>query len=173
MPSHFYVPVYTGPLVQNRTASTLGSESNLHLTLSSFGSSFFSSHYISFHQSISPKSKGLYYPLLFLYISYTLYLYILPWSTKLRRPQPEFFPRSFCQVSGCFYVSSGTFSTQLRAQQSQVNGWHYSLPPTSRLQVSTPICLRMIVVQLASTRMERLQRLRYHQMCDVIDFFLM
>ena len=71
MPSHFYVPVYTRPLVQNRTASTLGSESNLHLTLSSFGSSFFSSHYISFHQSISPKSKGLYYPLLFLYISYT------------------------------------------------------------------------------------------------------
>ena len=88
MPSHFYVPVYTRPLVQNRTASTLGSESNLHLTLSSFGSSSFSSHYISFHQSISPKSKGLYYPLLFLYISYTLYSYILPWSTKLRRPQP-------------------------------------------------------------------------------------
>ena len=88
MPSHFYVPVYIRPLVQNRTASTLGSESNLHLTLSSFGSSFFSSHYISFHQSISPKSKGLYYPLLFLYISYTLYSYILPWSTKLRRPQP-------------------------------------------------------------------------------------
>jgi hypothetical protein len=40
MPSHFYGPVYTRPLVQNRTASTLGSESNLHLTLSSFGSSF-------------------------------------------------------------------------------------------------------------------------------------
>ena len=47
MPSHFYVPVYIRPLVQNRTASTLGSESNLHLTLSSFGSSFFSAHYIT------------------------------------------------------------------------------------------------------------------------------
>ena len=88
MPSHFYIPVYTQPLVQNQMASTLGSESNLHLTLTSFGSSFFSSHYISFHQSISPKSKGLYYHLLFLYISYTLYPYILPWSTKLHRPQP-------------------------------------------------------------------------------------
>ncbi len=83
----------------------------------------------------------------------------------------RFFPRRFFEVS-VFYVSSSTFSTQLRAQQIQVNGWHHSLPPTSCLQVSIPLCLKMIVVQLASTCMERLQRLRYHQMWKVIDVFL-
>ena len=73
-----------------------------------------------------------------------------------------------------FYFSStgSTFSMQLRAQQIQVNGWHQSLPPTSHLQVSISLCLRMILVQLASTCMEPLQRLRYHQMCEVIDVYL-
>jgi hypothetical protein len=78
MPSHFYVPVYTGPLVQNRTASTLGLESNLHLTLSSFGSSFFSAHYITSINLFHLKVKA--FTTLFCFSTYpTLHSHVRQW----------------------------------------------------------------------------------------------
>jgi hypothetical protein len=88
MPSHFYVPVYTQPLVQNWMASTLGSESNLHLTFSSFGSSL--SLLIIFPSINLFHLKEKAFTTLLCFSTYYTHCtsFILPWSTRVCCPQP-------------------------------------------------------------------------------------
>ena len=88
MPSHFYVPVYTRPLVLNRMPSTLASESHLHLTFSSFGSPTSILIILHLQLSLTHKVKAFTSLLLFHYISTHLYYLYSPWSTLLRRPKP-------------------------------------------------------------------------------------
>jgi hypothetical protein len=88
MPSHFYVPVYTRPLVLNRMPSTLASESHLHLTFSSFGSPTSILIILHLQLPLTHKVKAFTSLLLFHYISTHLYYLHSPWSTLLRRPKP-------------------------------------------------------------------------------------